>query len=114
MTRQSSVMSNRIARRVLLCVRPISVALARSVGNSATKIGARQEPIIVVIVGTILMAAVTLNMVRIDRRLSEPLQLQLYKQIRRAIISGELPPGARLPSTRDLVEQFGLSRNTIV
>ncbi len=60
------------------------------------------------------MAAVTLNMVRIDRRLSEPLQLQLYKQIRRAIISGSLPPGARLPSTRDLVDQLGLSRNTIV
>lgn len=56
----------------------------------------------------------TLNMVRIDRRLSEPLQLQLYKQIRRAIISVELPPGARLPSTRDLVDQLGLSRNTIV
>jgi GntR family transcriptional regulator/MocR family aminotransferase len=60
------------------------------------------------------MAAVTLNMVRIDRRLSDSLQTQLYEQIRRAIISGELPPGARLPSTRDLVEQLGLSRNTIV
>lgn len=60
------------------------------------------------------MVAVTLNMVRIDRRLSESLQLQLYKQIRRAIISGELLPGARLPSTRDLVDQLGLSRNTIV
>src|ERR1043165_7592620 len=60
------------------------------------------------------MAAVTLNMVRIDRRLSDSLQTQLYEQIRRAIINGELPPGARLPSTRDLVEQLGLSRNTIV
>ena len=60
------------------------------------------------------MLVVTLNMVRVDRRRREPLQLQLYGQVRRAIISGELASGARLPSARDLVEQLGLSRNTIV
>ena len=49
------------------------------------------------------MAAVTLNMVRIDRRLGESLQIQLYKQIRRAIISGALPPGARLPKDKVMV-----------
>jgi len=63
--------------------------------------------------GTIMLV-VTLNMVRVDRRRREPLQLQLYGQVRRAIISGELASGARLPSARDLVEQLGLSRNTIV
>lgn len=60
------------------------------------------------------MVVATLNMIRIDRRLRESLQLQLYHQIRQAIISGSLTAGVRLPSTRDLVGQLGLARNTIV
>src|SRR5262249_43379936 len=50
----------------------------------------------------------------IDRRLRESLQLQLYRQIRQAIISGSLTAGVRLPSTRELAGQLGLARNTIV
>lgn len=61
-----------------------------------------------------IMPTATLNMVRIDRRLRQSLQLQLYTQVRQAIIYGELTAGVRLPSTRDLVEQLRLSRNTIV
>jgi GntR family transcriptional regulator/MocR family aminotransferase len=60
------------------------------------------------------MIVATLNMVRINRRLRESLQLQLYRQIRQAIMSGDLAAGIRLPSSRDLVNQLGLSRNTIV
>src|SRR5437879_9506365 len=60
------------------------------------------------------MAVATLNMIRIDRRLRESLQMQLYQQIRLRIISGALSAGARLPSTRDLTGQLGVSRNTIV
>ena len=37
--------------------------------------------------GAIIMTVVTLNMVRVDRRLREPLQFQLYEQVRRAIIA---------------------------
>src|SRR5215510_5313070 len=60
------------------------------------------------------MVVATLNMIRIDRRMRESLQLQLYRQIRQAIMSGGLTAGVRLPSSRDLVNQLGLSRNTIV
>src|SRR5262252_2174654 len=60
------------------------------------------------------MVVATLNMIRIDRRLRESLQLQLYRQTRQAIISGSLTAGVRLPSTRELVGQLGLARNTIV
>jgi GntR family transcriptional regulator/MocR family aminotransferase len=60
------------------------------------------------------MRVATLNMVRIDRRLRDSLQQQLYQQIQFAIMSGALKAGVRLPSTRDLVGQLGLSRNTIV
>src|SRR5947209_7733003 len=60
------------------------------------------------------MAVATLNMIRIDRRLRESLQVQLYQQIRLRIISGALSAGSRLPSTRALTGQLGVSRNTIV
>ena len=60
------------------------------------------------------MALATLNMVRVDRLQKATLQSQLRRQIRELIISGQLRAGVRLPSTRDLVGQLGLSRNTIV
>jgi len=60
------------------------------------------------------MTVATLNMVRFDRRLRASLQAQLYRQIRELIISGQLRPGLRIPSSRDLVGMLGVSRNTIV
>jgi GntR family transcriptional regulator/MocR family aminotransferase len=38
----------------------------------------------------------------------------LYEELRAAILAGRLPSGARLPATRDLAKQYGLSRPTIV
>jgi len=38
----------------------------------------------------------------------------LYDSIRAAILEGRLPPGARLPASRDLARRFGLARGTIV
>ena len=38
----------------------------------------------------------------------------LYDELRSAILSGQLRAGARLPATRDLAAQYGLSRPTIV
>jgi len=38
----------------------------------------------------------------------------LYDSLRAEILEGRLRPGARLPGTRDLAEQYGLSRGTIV
>jgi len=37
---------------------------------------------------------------------------QLYRQLRTAILEGRLAPGERLPSTRDLAQQIGVSRKT--
>jgi GntR family transcriptional regulator / MocR family aminotransferase len=44
----------------------------------------------------------------------EPLFRQVYVGLRKAILSGNLPPGARLPSTRDLAEQLGISRTVVL
>ncbi len=38
----------------------------------------------------------------------------LYSSLRTDILEGRLRPGARLPATRDLARQYGLSRGTVV
>src|SRR5579863_4109337 len=43
-----------------------------------------------------------------------PLYRWLYEELRSEILAGRLRPGARLPATRDLAEQYGISRPTIV
>ena len=52
--------------------------------------------------------------VRIDPRAREPLQAQIYASIRRAILDGVVRPGARLPSSRALAADLGISRTTTV
>jgi GntR family transcriptional regulator / MocR family aminotransferase len=48
------------------------------------------------------------------QRGGEPLSRQLYRWIRQAILSGTATAGNRLPSTRDLAEQLGVSRTVVV
>ena len=39
---------------------------------------------------------------------------QLYEQIKKQILSGELKPGTRLQATRGLAQEYGISRNSVV
>jgi GntR family transcriptional regulator/MocR family aminotransferase len=50
----------------------------------------------------------------LDRHSPDPLHRQLTAALGRAIRSGELAPGAPLPSTRTLAGALGLSRNTVI
>ncbi|VVE50340.1 HTH-type transcriptional regulatory protein GabR [Pandoraea capi] len=43
-----------------------------------------------------------------------PLQRWLYDELRAAILTGRLLPGARLPSSRDLASRLALSRGTVL
>ncbi|HTW59033.1 MAG TPA: PLP-dependent aminotransferase family protein [Terriglobales bacterium] len=43
-----------------------------------------------------------------------PLFRQLYQGLREAILSGAFPSGHKLPSTRDLAEQLGVSRTVVL
>jgi len=43
-----------------------------------------------------------------------PLRKRIYEAVRDAIVAGVLPPGARLPSSRDLARDLNMSRNTVV
>jgi GntR family transcriptional regulator / MocR family aminotransferase len=48
------------------------------------------------------------------RRPGEPLSRQVYAGLRQAILGGTFSAGDRLPSTRDLAEQLGISRTVTV
>ncbi len=44
---------------------------------------------------------------------SETLTRQLYNQLRASILNGALPPGHRIPSSRECARQLGIARNTV-
>ena len=50
---------------------------------------------------------------QLDRNARVPLQQQLYDEVRSAILSGRLSPGSRVPATRALAADAGISRNTV-
>jgi 2-aminoadipate transaminase len=52
--------------------------------------------------------------IHIDQDTGVPRYRQVAEDIRRRIVTGVLPPGSRLPSTRALARQLGVHRNTIV
>ena len=56
---------------------------------------------------------VTLAGVDLDRRRPSALATQLYEGLRRAVLRGQIRRGERLPSTRLLAEDLGVSRNTV-
>lgn len=51
--------------------------------------------------------------IRIDQKSEEPLYLQLRGQIIAAIATGELEPGAALPSVRALASDLGINLHTV-
>jgi GntR family transcriptional regulator/MocR family aminotransferase len=50
----------------------------------------------------------------LDRRSPVPLSRQLAAALRRALVEGNVGAGARLPSTRVLAAELGISRSTVV
>jgi GntR family transcriptional regulator/MocR family aminotransferase len=57
---------------------------------------------------------IAFEMIRLDRTSTEPLHQQLYRQIRDELRSGSFSDGAsRLPSSRALADDLGISRLTV-
>ena len=54
-----------------------------------------------------------LDMLWLDRESGLPLYRQLDGQLRAAVLSGRLAPGVRLPATRQLALELGISRLTV-
>src|SRR5215813_1502596 len=57
---------------------------------------------------------IAFEMIRLDRTVTEPLHEQLYRQIRDELKSGRFSDGSsRLPSSRALATERGVSRSTV-
>ncbi|HEV2675137.1 MAG TPA: PLP-dependent aminotransferase family protein [Aliidongia sp.] len=50
----------------------------------------------------------------IDRRSPRPIGTQLYMAVRDLMLAGAIAPGARLPASRTLARDLGLSRTTVI
>jgi GntR family transcriptional regulator/MocR family aminotransferase len=54
------------------------------------------------------------GLITLDAKSGTPLYRQLYNCLRKAILTGQLAPGARLQSSREISRELGVSRNTVV
>ena len=54
-----------------------------------------------------------LSTLEIDRRCGVPIYRQIEDFLRKMILGGALPPSQKLPSTRELALELGVSRITI-
>jgi GntR family transcriptional regulator/MocR family aminotransferase len=51
---------------------------------------------------------------RLDRAAPEPFYRQVLRLMQQAILTGQLPPGTKLPSSRTLSGELGIARNTVL
>ena len=56
------------------------------------------------------VASGILPVIAVDRKFPKPLHKQIYEAFRTAIVDGALHPGQRIPSTRGLASELGVSR----
>lgn len=58
--------------------------------------------------------ATHLTAIRLERDAGVPMHRQLYDALRESILNGQLAAGLRLPATRALADELGISRNTVL
>src|SRR5215469_5478718 len=51
---------------------------------------------------------------RLDRTAAEPMYRQVLELMQQAILTGQLAPGTKLPSSRTLAIELGIARNTVL
>jgi GntR family transcriptional regulator / MocR family aminotransferase len=51
---------------------------------------------------------------KLDDKAEDPLYRQVYLQLRKLILDGDLPPGTKLPPSRKLAAQSGIGRITVI
>lgn len=55
-----------------------------------------------------------LSSIKIDKNAERKISIQLYMALRDLLLSGGLTPGDRLPATRTLASEIGVSRTTVI
>lgn len=53
-------------------------------------------------------------LIRIDPHASEPIYAQIAREVRRAVASGEVPVGERLPAARELARSLDINMHTVL
>lgn len=53
-------------------------------------------------------------LIRIDPRATEPIYVQIEREVRRAIAAGEVSAGDRLPAARDLASSLEVNMHTVL
>jgi GntR family transcriptional regulator/MocR family aminotransferase len=61
-----------------------------------------------------LSPEILLTFIHLDRKLKSPLYIQLYQEIKKGVFDGMLKQGDRMPSTRSLSLDLGISRNCVL
>lgn len=59
-------------------------------------------------------AGAVLSSIKIDKGAEKKISIQLYMALRDLLLNGGLAPGERLPATRTLAEEIGVSRTTVI
>ncbi|MTI44794.1 GntR family transcriptional regulator [Roseibium hamelinense] len=59
-------------------------------------------------------AGALLSSIRIDKSSDRRISVQLYMGLRELLLSGGVTPGERLPATRTLASELGVSRTTVI
>ncbi|MEP3047916.1 MAG: PLP-dependent aminotransferase family protein [Roseibium sp.] len=59
-------------------------------------------------------AGAVLSSIKIDKRAEKKISVQLYMALRDLLLTGTLTPGDRLPATRTLAKEIGVSRTTVI
>lgn len=60
------------------------------------------------------VASAIVPLIAIDRKAPKPFHTQIYDAYRSAVIDGSLRPGQRIPSSRELASELGLSREPVI
>ncbi len=53
-------------------------------------------------------------LIRLDTTVAHPLYLQITREVRRAIVRGEVRAGERLPAARELAHSLGVNMHTVL
>jgi GntR family transcriptional regulator/MocR family aminotransferase len=59
-------------------------------------------------------AGAVLSSIKIDKHADKKISIQLYMALRDLLLTGALTPGDRLPATRTLAQEIGVSRTTVI